>query len=63
MILETESKNSKTQKQFEDKIQPYLNKYEGDLAALPGFSQVLYEQLQQSYNNTKDKINKRKTNG
>lgn len=63
MILETESKNSKTQKQFEDKIQPYLNEYEGDLAALPGFSQVLYEQLQQSYNNTKDKINKRKTNG
>ncbi len=62
-ILETESKNSKTQKNFEDKMQPYLKKYGGDLEYLPTYSSVLHEKLQQTYIDTKENINKRNTNG
>ena len=61
--IEAESKTSNNQKQFEDKMQPYWDKYEGDLAKLESFSDTLYSQLRNFYNNAKTSINaKGKTN-
>ena len=44
-------------------MQPYWDKYEGDLAKLESFSDTLYSQLRNFYNNAKTSINaKGKTN-
>lgn len=59
-IITTESKNAKNQKFFEDKIQPYLSKYEGDLSQLESHSKTLHEKLQQHYTDSKATINNRK---
>ena len=59
-IITTESKNAKNQKFFEDNIQPYLSKYEGDLSQLESHSKTLHEKLQQHYTDSKATINNRK---
>jgi len=59
-IITTESKNAKNQKFFEDNIQPYLSKYDGDLNQLESHSKTLHKKLQQHYTDSKATINNRK---
>lgn len=58
--IEQEAKNSKTENDFERKMQPYLKQYSDSLAAVKANSPQLHELTQQTYIENKEKINKGK---
>jgi len=58
--IEEEAKNSKTENDFEKRMQPYLKQYSDSLDAVKANSPSLHELTQQTYIKSKEKINKGK---